>query len=253
MKKRLLLLVLALFAALGLAAGPAWADDDEDAQNPNDNIAVAVNLEDGASIFDFAFDVRQTMSDVIDHTNAAVAYSECEDCRTVALAVQVVLVASDPSVVQPENVAVAVNYECTSCETFAAAYQFVVGVEGPVHFTSDGRSELNRIRAALRRLLRQDLPFDVLQARIDELMDRLRWILDNELVPDRDRDDDGDDDDRDEDDDERDDDGETVETTETVTTDTATTETDTTETTTTTTETEPTETATTETTTTTGG
>jgi putative peptide zinc metalloprotease protein len=192
-RKLLLVIFLALLAALGPAAVPAWADDDE-GRSRNDNAAVAVNLEDGASVFEFAFSVRQTMSDVIDHTNTAVAYSECEDCRTVALAVQVVLVASDPSVVTPENVAVAVNYECTSCETFAAAYQFVIGTNGPVRFTSEGKRELKRIRRELRRLIRQDLPFDELQARIDELMDRLRDVLDNELVPVRgDRGGDGDD------------------------------------------------------------
>jgi putative peptide zinc metalloprotease protein len=189
MRKRFLLLLLVLLTALGPAAGTARADDANG--NGDDNAAVAINLKDGASVFRFAFELRQTMNDVVDSTNAAVAYSQCENCRTVALAVQVVLVASDPSVVMPENVAVAVNYECTSCETFAAAYQFVIGTDGPVEFTTAGRTELNRIRKELRFLIREDLPFDELQARIDELMDRLRWVLDNELVP---ADGDGDDD-----------------------------------------------------------
>jgi putative peptide zinc metalloprotease protein len=254
-RKRLLLFVLALFATLGPAVAPAWAEDDEIGQGPNDNAAVAINLKDGASVFDFAFEVRQTMSDVIDHTNAAVSYSECEDCRTVALAVQVVLVASDPSIVTPENVAVAVNYECTSCETFAAAYQFVIGVDGPVRFTRAGRQELNRIRWELRKLIRQDLPFDELQARIDELMDRLRWVLDNELVPVRgndDKDDEGHDEQQDGGSSSSEDEGdETVEPTESETTETGTTETGTTET--GTTETDTTPTVTTGTTTTTGG
>jgi putative peptide zinc metalloprotease protein len=248
-RKPLLVLLLALLAALGPAVAPAWADDGEGGSR-NDNAAVAVNLKDGASVFEFAFSVRQTMSDVIDHTNTAVAYSECEDCRTVALAVQVVLVASNPSVVTPENVAVAVNYECTSCETFAAAYQFVIGTDGPVQFTREGRRELNRIRQELRKLIRQDLPFDELDARIDELMNRLRNVLDNELVPARgDRGGDGDDDGsggRGGSEGSGGDNGssatvttetqppeDSVTTTETVTTDTGTTETDTTQTTTT--------------------
>jgi putative peptide zinc metalloprotease protein len=183
-RRRLSLFVVTLLAALGPAVGPAWAGDENgNGNDPDDNTAVAVNLKDGGSVFRFAFEVRQTLSDVVDNTNAAVAYSECENCRTVALAVQIVLVASDPSVVEPTNVAVAINYECTSCETFAAAYQFVIGTDGPVEFTKAGKRELKAIRKELRRLVREDIPFDELQARIDELMDRLRWVLDNELVP----------------------------------------------------------------------
>lgn len=248
MRKRFLLVLLVLLTAAGPAAGTAWADDGGNG-NGDDNAAVAINLKDGASVFKFAFELRQTMNDVVDNANAAVAYSQCEDCRTVALAVQIVLVASDPSVVTPENVAVAVNYECTSCETFAAAYQFVIGTDGPVTFTAAGRRELNRIRKELRFLIREDLPFDELKARIDELMDRLRWVLDNELVPAK-----GDDDDEPEELDDSGADGAAEEdgtTTEpTVSTDTGTTETDTTPT--DTTETGTTETGTTGTTTTGG-
>lgn len=247
MRKRFLLLLLLLLTAFGPAAGTAWADEGGNG-NGDDNAAVAINLKDGASVFRFAFELRQTMNDVVDNTNAAVAYSQCEDCRTVALAVQIVLVASDPSVVTPENVAVAVNYECTSCETFAAAYQFVVGTDGPVTFTAAGRKELNRIRKELRFLIREDLPFDELKARIDELMDRLRWVLDNELVPAERDDDEAEELDEPGDDEATGDDGTTTEPT--VSTDTGTTETDTTET--DTTETDTTETDTTGTTTTGG-
>lgn len=176
MTRRLLVLLTALVLAAGLGSAPAWA-------GPGDNDAVAINLKDGTSIFRFAFSIRKTMSEVVDETNVAVAYSSCDDCRTVALAVQVVLVTSDPDVVTPENVAVAVNYACTSCETFASAYQFVLSTGGPVKFTGAGNKALADIRRELRELLRSELPFDELQARIDALMDRLRQVLATELVP----------------------------------------------------------------------
>ena len=80
-----------------------------------DNAAVAVNQKDGSSLFKFAFDIRRVMNGVVDQGNAAVAYSSCEECQTVAVAIQLILIMSDPDVVSPENLALAINYECTLC------------------------------------------------------------------------------------------------------------------------------------------
>jgi hypothetical protein len=46
----------------------------------------------------------------------------------------------------PQNAAIAVNESCTLCDTFASAYQFVVGLDGPVRLTGRGMSELRHIR-----------------------------------------------------------------------------------------------------------
>src|SRR4051794_34194984 len=74
-----------------------------------DNSAVAVNEEDGATVLDLAFDIVKAGGDVVDQSNLALAYADCEDCRTIAIAVQVVLVMGDPDIVTPENVALALN------------------------------------------------------------------------------------------------------------------------------------------------
>ena len=121
-----------------------------------DNEAVAINEEDGSSIFEFAFDVRNVAGDVVDEQNTAVAYSSCESCRTIAIAIQIVIVVSDPDILTPENVAVAVNEECTLCETIAVAYQFVVGGEG-LQLSEDGLEELDEIREEIAELV-EDSP-----------------------------------------------------------------------------------------------
>ena len=95
MKKRLLLVLVGLIALAALAAAPP--------ASAQDNSAVAVNTKDGTNLFKFAFDIRRVMGDVVENQNAAVAYANCEDCQTVAVAIQIVLVFSDPSVVTPEN------------------------------------------------------------------------------------------------------------------------------------------------------
>ena len=176
--RRLTLFLLALTVAVGVAgvgAGAARAGDD--------NAAVAINTKDGASLFKLAFDIRRVAGDVVDSQNAAVAYSQCERCRTVAIAIQVVLVSSSPSVVTPQNVAIAVNESCNLCETFASAYQFVLGTGGPVRFTQDGRKDLHEIRKDLKELRASDLSAAELDTEVDAIVDRLRGVLETQLVP----------------------------------------------------------------------
>jgi putative peptide zinc metalloprotease protein len=209
MKKRLTFAVAALFAALAAgAAAPAPA-------LAQDNQAIAVNLRDGAEVLRFAFDVTRVTRGVVDQQNAAVAYASCEECRTIAVAFQIVLVASDPEVVTPENVALAINYECTSCETLASAYQFVFSVPERFRFSKDAKERINEIRHELRRLLRSDAPIAELQAQIDALADELRAVIREDIArggarPGRD-DDNDDDDEREDDGDEGDGDSEAEE------------------------------------------
>lgn len=180
--KRLTLFLLTLVLALAVAAvspATAWAEgDDDDGNGSGDNAALAINTEDGASIFDFAFSIRRVAGDVVDETNTAVAYNECEECRAVAVAIQIVLVVGHPSVVTPGNIAVAVNYECTLCESLAMAYQFVIGVPEDFRFSGGAMREIKHIRNEIRKLLKQDdLSIAELRTRIDALADRLRVIL----------------------------------------------------------------------------
>ena len=123
MSQRLLALLLALLLCLPAIAVPAAA---QDGGNGEDNVAQAVNQKDGSSVFDFAFEVRRVSSGVVDQTNAAVAYANCESCQTVAIAVQIVLVSGGADTITPTNVAIAINEECVSCQTLALAYQFVL-------------------------------------------------------------------------------------------------------------------------------
>lgn len=135
-------------ASLGLLLlAPAAGADTHDA-----NQAVAVNTEDGASVFRLAFSIRRIHDGVVDQTNTAVAVASCTDCQTVALALQVVLVSGDVDVVVPQNEAFALNVACAECLTYASATQLVLGVDGPTHLTSDGYRRLARVQQDLRAL-----------------------------------------------------------------------------------------------------
>jgi putative peptide zinc metalloprotease protein len=177
--RRLTITLLTLLLAAGFsAAWPAPA-------RAQDNTAIAINTKDGAAIFKFAFSVKRVAGDVVDNTNAAVAFASCENCRTVAIAIQIVLVTGDPSVVTPTNLAIALNYECTLCETMASAYQFVFGNGENMRFTADGRRALAEIRKEFHDLRKEadGLTLAEIDARVKALVERIRAVLQNELVP----------------------------------------------------------------------
>jgi putative peptide zinc metalloprotease protein len=181
MRRRFALILLQLFLAAGIvAAVPAAASDDA---GGGDNSAVAVNTKDGASVFRFAFKISHEGGDLVDNENTAVAYSSCAGCRTSAIAIQVVLVTGNPSAVTPVNLALALNDQCTSCATFASAYQFVRSTHGPATFTSDGRQEIASIKGDLRALKDSELSPPELQERVGAAAERLRVVLDTQLVP----------------------------------------------------------------------
>jgi hypothetical protein len=195
MTKRLtLLLLLAVALALG-GPGAAHADDGE-GQRPGDNIVQAINTKDGSSLFKFAFSLRKVTGEVVDNTNAAIAYSSCEKCRTTAIAIQIVLVVGSPDTVTPTNAAIAINENCTLCQSFATAFQFVIGVKDEsVELTWQGKRELRQILREFRRLKHHDLTLEEFHARTTELGNRLRQVLKTQLVSRRDRHDEyGDDD-----------------------------------------------------------
>jgi putative peptide zinc metalloprotease protein len=174
-------LISLLLAALIVLAPPARADETPD---PGDNNAIAVNTEDGASIFRLAFSVRMVANGVVDEDNHAWALASCTDCETVALAFQVVLVWNDPDIVVPHNQAVAYNEQCSYCLTYASATQIVLGFDGPVRFTAEGRQRLSELYRTLRSLedrIGEMTPAELVEA-VDAAKQELVSILSEELV-----------------------------------------------------------------------
>lgn len=175
--RSLLAALLAALICLGASGAPPLEARDSDT-----NAAVAVNEEDGSSVFEVAFDIRRVSSGVVDQTNAAVAYASCESCQTVAIAIQIVLVSGTVDTVTPTNLAIALNEECTSCQTLALAYQFVFGTGDQIGFTGQGNRRLREISRELRGLSREDLTNDEIGARVLDLTDQIRDVLATEVV-----------------------------------------------------------------------
>ena len=172
-----MLVATALAATMSqVPTGPARAAD---------NVAVTINTKDGFSVWSFAFKVTRVMKDVVDDSNAAAAVSSCTDCQSIAVALQVVLIMGEATVIAPTNLALALNIQCTACETLASAYQWVFTTGGPVRFTAEGNRRLAEIRRAFLELLKnaETLTLAELQAAIDELAEQLADVIQTELLP----------------------------------------------------------------------
>jgi putative peptide zinc metalloprotease protein len=173
---RIAALAVAIALAFGAIAPPA-------ALATGDTSAVAVNTRDDSTFYSLMLSIRRVMGDTVDTSNAAVAVSRCDACESVAVAIQVVLAAEEPTVVVPENLALAMNIDCNLCQSLADAYQYVLTGTGVVRFTAQGNRQIAEIRRSLELLRTQDLPLDDLQARIEELNGQLTQVLATELVP----------------------------------------------------------------------
>lgn len=124
-------------------------------------------------------------SDGIDETNTATAYANCDGCRAVAIAFQIVIVQIRPSTITPLNLALAVNERCSGCSALAVAHQFVVGKGEPARLTSRGRSQLLVVAADLLRIEQtyRRLTNAQIESRTSAAAARVKTILAAELKP----------------------------------------------------------------------
>lgn len=178
-------LCLGLVAQAGLGSTSATqptATQTPAGGNGDNNVAVAVG-KDGKSVWAIRLKVVMVNDPVVDAANAAVAAASCTDCQTVAIAIEGVLVTGDAEVVEPVNIALALNTECTSCQTLAAAYQSVVGTDGRVRITGDGRRRIAQLRQQLHDLRRSGLPLDQIAAEVDRIAAEFTAVLRTEVFP----------------------------------------------------------------------
>jgi putative peptide zinc metalloprotease protein len=109
--------------------------------------------------------------------NEAYAFASCTDCRTVAVAFQVVLVAGQVDVVVPQNLSGALNYACVRCVTQALATQLVVSVPGALTDAQNAQlaavwKELQAFGAHI-----QDVPLSELQSRLSDFEQQILGIV----------------------------------------------------------------------------
>jgi putative peptide zinc metalloprotease protein len=142
-----------------------------------DNQALAVNTEDGSVLYDVSFALVWATGDEALNVNEAYALASCQDCRTVAVAFQVVLLVGSVDVVIPQNLSAAVNYACIECVTYALATQLVVTLPGEL--SADGLAALEEIWAELQEFGEniKDIPLAELRDRLTEFEQRILDVV----------------------------------------------------------------------------
>jgi len=174
MKRLVLPLLIVLSCALPTGGAQAAVS--------RDNFARATVEQDGGTAFDFAWDISRQRGGELDNVNRADARASCVDCDATAIAFQILLAWGSPNPVVPQNLAVAINNECTSCVATAHARQFVRVLDGPVRITGEGRAVLTDVRHDLRALEAQELPVDRLYQALERQESRVKDVLNHELV-----------------------------------------------------------------------
>ena len=165
------------------ADGDTWIFpfDEPLAPEAGDNQAVAVNTTDGTASYSVAFAlVWADGEEPLTNTNEAYAAASCTGCAAIAVAFQVVLVVGDADVAVPQNLSVAVNYDCTSCLTYSLAVQLFVTLDGPL---SDGA--VTRINELWEEIMAYgqgigSVPLNEIQAQLSDYEEQILAVIGEE-------------------------------------------------------------------------
>jgi hypothetical protein len=110
------------------------------------NVVQVVNRTDGRLAVDGRVQLNRIPAPNAGPANLALAYSQCTNCQTLAVALQINLISTHATNVQPQNAATAVNVLCTGCVTVARAIQYNISVDDPTSVPP----EVNKMVAAMK-------------------------------------------------------------------------------------------------------
>jgi len=175
---RRIAVMVSIIASLSLAGAPqAFASGTGGA----DNIVVAQNQTTGALVARAKTSVAHDPGPTVANVNQAYAHASCTDCRTVAVAVQVVLVEGPTTDFRPTNVALALNENCLRCATFAFARQEVLSPGRHIEFSDSAKRAISQIQAQISRVASSSETFDLMTADLDNLTQQLLAVVQGEV------------------------------------------------------------------------
>jgi putative peptide zinc metalloprotease protein len=171
--------IVSIVASLTVAgASPAFAGDQGGGAN---NVVNVRNQDDGAWRTRAKTSVDHDRGPTVANENQAFAYASCTDCRTVAAAVQVILVEGPTDDFRPVNVAVALNENCLRCATFAFARQVVLTPGRRVEIGDDAEGQIERIQGRIRNVAGSSESFPQMTADLDSLTEQLVAVVQGEV------------------------------------------------------------------------
>jgi putative peptide zinc metalloprotease protein len=113
------------------------------------NIVHLVNRVDGRLRVKGRVELNRIHGPRVTPVNRAVAFGSCTDCQTLAVALQLNLYRRGAPIAAPENLAAAVNFQCTRCVTVARALQYVIPVDDPTTTPPEARALIQALNREL--------------------------------------------------------------------------------------------------------
>jgi putative peptide zinc metalloprotease protein len=158
--------------------------DEPLAPDEGDTQALSVNTTDDTVTYDVAFAlVWADGTEPVDNTNEAYALASCTNCAAIAVAFQVVLVVGEADVAVPQNLSVAVNYDCTSCLTYSLAVQLFLTLDGPLSDESIAAIEAVWEQIATYGANIAQVPLSEIQAQLTTFEQQIIDIVEKEQGP----------------------------------------------------------------------
>ncbi len=150
------------------------------------NVVQVINRKDDRLRVRGSIQINHIPGDDVSPLNEAIAYSECDGCQTIAVALQIDLVSRNATNVTPQNYAYAINYRCNGCTTVARALQYVIPVDDPNHVPDEVRELQRRMDAELRQAAHDPHEtVDEAEARVDDVISQFQDLA-NSLYDQRD-------------------------------------------------------------------
>jgi hypothetical protein len=181
MRHHLRVATLVLATAIAALIAPAPSAGASGAGGA-DNVVLTTNTVDGNAVARDNVQVAYDPGDTVANQNIASARStSCTGCRTVAVAMQIVIVESTPSDFEPGNAAAATNGGCDSCDTYAYAFQHIIQTGRVVYLSGAGQRHLAELRAQVDAVTRSSLSYLDMKAQLEGLFAQIIDTVSNDL------------------------------------------------------------------------
>lgn len=167
-----------MLAAGGIAAALVVATAGSAAAAGNTQLVLSTTGAGTHTSVHTGFQTNNETGLVVADANQARADSRyCNDCKTVAVAVQIDL-ASGPVVnIKASNLAISYEYATNNADTCAAAYQFVIAPDLRVSFSDAGKAAIADIKAQVAAEAASTDDCLTITANVASLMDSLGAVL----------------------------------------------------------------------------
>ena len=146
------------------------------------NVVLVNNTVDGATASRSHLAVAYDPADTVANQNIASATgNDCNGCRTVAVAMQLVVVEGSPSTFVPANAAVAANGSCTNCQTFSFAYQYVVQPGRVVYLGATAQQQLLTLRQQADAIASSNESYDDMKVELDTVFGQFVQVVNDNM------------------------------------------------------------------------